>query len=285
MLSKILNKVFGKTAPKNPVYCIIDVETANPQKDVCQLGWCIVYDDDSVKSGSTFVKPASPIQKKFTAIHGITNNDVKGAPTIDKAFKWLATRIGNVPVIAHNMEFDSSAIIDSYSRAGKYFDYNVTWRDSLWVFRVKEHGAINNKLSTLASHYGYRYQAHDAEQDCLALHHVMIASGFIDDILSSSITRPDEPDKEPVMIWPFKEDALKDMIICFTGAISTPRDKCMDNVLRMGGRVTKTVTKKTTHLVTGRQQHEALVSNSQLKAIEYGIPQITEVELIEMIKG
>jgi len=67
----------------------VDPETCNP----CELGVVAFLDGEPVKSHSWLIKPPVPIPERATEIHGITNEMVEDAPTIEEVARefldWL----------------------------------------------------------------------------------------------------------------------------------------------------------------------------------------------------
>jgi len=72
--------------------CIFDLETTgtNVGKDrIVEICVLKVYPDASRESKTWLVNPEMPIPAESTAIHGISNEDIKDAPT----FKDIASKI------------------------------------------------------------------------------------------------------------------------------------------------------------------------------------------------
>ena len=69
---------------------------------------------------------------------------------------------------------------------------------------------------------------------------------------------------------------------CVTGSFERfkPREKAMDEVLRLGGRVTSSVTSKTTHLLAGGSAGSKLA-----RAQELGVTVVSEEEFLRLIEG
>ncbi len=69
---------------------------------------------------------------------------------------------------------------------------------------------------------------------------------------------------------------------CVTGSFERfkPREKATDEVLRLGGRVTSSVTSKTTHLLAG-----ASAGSKLARARELGVTVVTEEEFLRIVEG
>ncbi|MDY5585151.1 MAG: 3'-5' exonuclease [Arcanobacterium sp.] len=91
-------------------YAVIDLETTglNPSLDeileiaVIQLD----YELNTVAKWSTLIKPSGKVQG--TKIHGITDDDVKDAPSLTEVSQKLLSQIRGKILVAHNANFDSS---------------------------------------------------------------------------------------------------------------------------------------------------------------------------------
>ncbi|KAI5179524.1 hypothetical protein PAEPH01_2685, partial [Pancytospora epiphaga] len=74
---------------------------------------------------------------------------------------------------------------------------------------------------------------------------------------------------------------LKNRVFVFTGEMSMPRDEACNLVVALGGRTTKAVSGKTTHLVVGSEPGESKVS----KAKELEVKIIDADAFFKMIDG
>src|SRR5574344_2107288 len=64
----------------------------------------------------TLINPEQHIRKSSMAIHGITPEMVKDAPTEAEAMPKIAEFIGDYPIVAHNAVFDYSFLNEAYLR-------------------------------------------------------------------------------------------------------------------------------------------------------------------------
>jgi DNA polymerase III alpha subunit (gram-positive type) len=58
----------------------------------------------------TLVDPGRPIPRASTAIHGITDEAVRGAPALDRVLPEAAEVIGDAVVVGHNVGFDLAVL-------------------------------------------------------------------------------------------------------------------------------------------------------------------------------
>ena len=129
-------------------YVVIDTETTglNPEKgdEIIEIAAVYIINDHIYQENafSTLINPNKKIPKKITDITGITDDMVKGCPTIDKIIPQFIDYIGNSPLIFHNAPFDlafinkallntgrnplTNRIIDTLEISREVFDENVS---------------------------------------------------------------------------------------------------------------------------------------------------------------
>ena len=64
----------------------------------------------------TLINPEQHIRKSSIAVHGITEEDVKDAPTEAEVMPMILDFIGDYPIVAHNAIFDYSFINEASIR-------------------------------------------------------------------------------------------------------------------------------------------------------------------------
>lgn len=150
-------------------FTAIDVETTgfSPASDkIIELGAVRYRDGKAVDSFKSYVNPEKRITKKITDVTGITNEDVADAPIIDDILSDYLDFVGNDVVLGHNVHFDMNFINNACFKAyGTTFDNDFV--DTLWIAK-KVLKLDNNKLCTIADHYGITYDAHRAATDAEA---------------------------------------------------------------------------------------------------------------------
>jgi len=151
---------------------IVDVETTGTDSDadqVIELGVVVFeYGAETGQIGpvvgrySGLEDPGRPIPPETTAIHGITDEMVKGQRLDEAAIAQLLQGVG--VVIAHKADFDRpflEARLPLFAR----LHWGCSMRDVPW----KEHGYSSSALEFLGYRAGFFYDAHRAGTDCLAL--------------------------------------------------------------------------------------------------------------------
>jgi DNA polymerase-3 subunit epsilon len=110
--------------------------------------------------------PGFPIPPESTAIHGITDAMVAGQKIDDARVEELLKQAGLV--IAHNARFDRG-FLEARLPVFAGLPWACSWQEVPW----SDAGIESSKLEYLAYRYGFFYEGHRAEIDCLALLEVL----------------------------------------------------------------------------------------------------------------
>jgi DNA polymerase III, epsilon subunit and related 3''-5'' exonucleases len=112
---------------KIPV-CIFDLETTgvNISSDrIIEIAVIKVFPNGEVVRKSNLVNPTVTILPESTAIHGISNEDVKDKPTFKELAKDYAKLFEGADMAGFNiMKFDVPMLVEEFLRAGVEFDYS-----------------------------------------------------------------------------------------------------------------------------------------------------------------
>ncbi|HAA45798.1 MAG: DNA polymerase III subunit epsilon [Halomonas sp. 54_146] len=116
---------------------------------VISLGACRVVNARLLASEAfdQKVDPKRPIPPASTAIHGLTDADVIGAPPLDIVLTRFRDYVGEAVLLAHNAAFDLLAI----SHKGVVFDIPVI--DTLLISRALDEALDGHDLDSLAKRY------------------------------------------------------------------------------------------------------------------------------------
>lgn len=93
-------------------FLILDTETTGLGEDaeVVEIG---VIDKNGKVVFEQLIKPSKPIPEEATAIHGITNEDVKDAPVFDEVLPIFIELLSNKKIIAYNSKYDNRVLVAS----------------------------------------------------------------------------------------------------------------------------------------------------------------------------
>ena len=112
---------------RNPLV-FFDLETTgiNIVKDrIVEISYVKVFPNGKEETKTRRVNPGMPIPPESTAIHGITDEDVKDCPTFKEIAKSLATQIEGCDLAGYNSNrFDIPMLAEEFLRAGVDIDLN-----------------------------------------------------------------------------------------------------------------------------------------------------------------
>lgn len=261
-------------------FTAIDFETANSfQGSPCAVGVVKIRGGRPVAQHHVLIRPPE-VAGHFTAfntsIHGITADDVRGAPAWRDVLAWLVDFIGGDVVVAHNASFDIGVIRYACMADG------IEWPELRFLCTlVVSHRALSlasYALPFVAESCGFPVDNHhnalaDAEtvvrivsdlarqaevvtlEDLAAAHHIRIGTMTAGQYRGSvAINRSGQdrlvvaqanPDADP-------EGYLYGRVVVFTGVLlSMTRQTAWDEVVHNGGFPAKNPTKKTSVVVAG----------------------------------
>ncbi|MGI6237355.1 MAG: exonuclease domain-containing protein [Candidatus Excrementavichristensenella sp.] len=139
-------------------YVVLALETTglDSKKDrIIEIGAIKVRRYRSPETFSTYVNPGMPIDPAATAIHGITDAMVAGAPTERDAIGRLVDFIGNIPYIAaHDAPLNTDFLVEACLRCDEYL-HCLTF-DALSFCRNTFPDLANYALETIAQKFGVR---------------------------------------------------------------------------------------------------------------------------------
>lgn len=104
-----------------------DLETTHTNKDIArivELGIEIMKPGEPTKEYRTYVNPGISIPPSATAIHHITDEMVKDAPTFKQLAPNLLKGFTGADLAGFNVRFDVGIIAAEFTRAGYTWDYN-----------------------------------------------------------------------------------------------------------------------------------------------------------------
>jgi DNA polymerase III subunit epsilon len=154
-------------------YVAFDVETATKDpSSVCAIGLAMIDGRRVVERSSYLIRPPKP-DFEYTWIHGIGANDLREKPSFHELWPRLKQYFENRFVIAHNADFDVSAlrhVLDRYSISRPTLCYLCTRRlaKRLWP------GLDSYGLARIAIHLGVDFTHHDPAEDAFACAHIAL---------------------------------------------------------------------------------------------------------------
>ena len=157
---------------------VIDLETTgtNVATDrIIEIAIIKVMPDRSVQNKVKRINPGMPIPAVTTAIHGITDDDVKDAPLFKQVANEYRQFLENCDIAGYNSNrFDIPMLVEEFLRAGLTFDVNNRrFIDVQKIFHLME-------KRTLGAAYRFYcdkdlVNAHSAEADAVATFEILEA--------------------------------------------------------------------------------------------------------------
>lgn len=140
-------------------FIALDFETANGNAaSVCSVGMVKVIDHMMTETFYTVVNPETYFSNGNIAVHGITADDVKDAPTFREVYPHMLDFIDGLPVVAHFAQFDMKVLYASIERYGfeiptlRYFCSCIMARRT-----VKNH---SYSLKNMMTYYDLDFHGH-----------------------------------------------------------------------------------------------------------------------------
>lgn len=156
-------------------FVALDVETANGAfGSICQVGVVRFRDGIAVEESVWLCRPPEGLDEfddGNIAVHGITAEDVADSPRIGEILGEVRDFIGDEPIVAHNAQFDATALRDAARASGaKTFDDSPQlFGCSLALARHSRLDVKNHRLPTVSSFLGVELSRHhDALADAYA---------------------------------------------------------------------------------------------------------------------
>jgi DNA polymerase III epsilon subunit-like protein len=269
-------------------FVAIDFETANYFRgSACSVGLAHVENGVVVSTRSQLI-----YQDEFAdfhvGLHGITPDDVAGAPTFAEVWPDILDSIGELPVVAHNAAFDTGVIRDALVDCDMAWP-NLTYACTLALSR-RTYDLPSYRLTFVADAAGIPFdsgQHHRADKDAELAALVMLEIARVHGVDNLEDLRrklglrfgrlsPDDwrgltsvPHRQQV-VFPVNTDAdprnpLYGLGFSFTGSLGSMfRNDAKAAVAAFGGIPLKSVNKKTDLLVYGYQDATVLAPGAEI---------------------
>lgn len=158
-------------------FICLDLETTglNPKTDkIIEIG--AVRIENGVETGTfeTFVNPGRLLEERIASLTGITDEDLKDAPSIADVLPQFIEFTKGLPLLGHSILFDFSFIKKAAVNQKVIFEREGV--DTLKIARKYLTELPHRSLGYLCEHYGIEHQAHRALQDVRAtirLHEIL----------------------------------------------------------------------------------------------------------------
>ncbi|MDX1657534.1 MAG: DEDD exonuclease domain-containing protein [Nitriliruptorales bacterium] len=136
-------------------FVVVDLETTGlraASDRITEIGAVKVQRGEVLGELQTLVHPGRPIPPKITAVTGITDHMVSGAPPVGSVLPMFLEFLGDAVLVAHNARFDTSFLSAALERHG-YPRLRCQVIDTARLARrVLKDEVRNVRLATLARH-------------------------------------------------------------------------------------------------------------------------------------
>lgn len=297
-------------------FAAMDFETATAQRSsACSIGLAIVRDGQLTETFSSLIRPPEgKVSPRHAAIHGITDKDLAGAPSMKDVWATVQPMLEGLPIVCHNAQFDIRVLISSLGvhgcQPGSFH--------SLCTYELAKHvlpGLENHKLPMLAGLFGIPLDHHDPVSDavaCATLAPILLRILNVTDIqevlthwLESPGPSPDayeDDDEEFSSVAAGVPQAggepfvFHGMNMVFTGEMQAmSREKAEQLAASLGATIGKSVSRQTQYVVVGDRLFEAYQRTGHatgklskaVKLIEGGsmLMIISETEFVSALKA
>lgn len=279
-------------------YAVVDVETSglSPESDRVLSVAVLATDRDGNVQDRFATLVNADCDPGPTWVHGLTLDRLRGAPRYadvrDRLHGLLDSRI----LVAHNAQFDHTFLFHESRRTG--VELPTTHRlCTVALARRLELPVPDYRLATLAAHWNLAQgRLHDAEQDALVLHQVLLRSireaaqfGVPLPVLAChgrgdaghvTRVRPRTSRFANPETWRLGDPLRQGMKLAITGPTRTPREALKARLESAGLHVTGSVSSQTRLLVTNDGQ---TTSGKMRAARQHGTAVCDESALLRLM--
>ena len=167
--------VYGECSSRlNGEFVVFDIETTGLSVANCgitEIGAVKIADGEITDRFNILINPEMPIPENIVELTGITEEMVKDAPVIAEALPQFLDFIGDLPLIAHNANFDTSFIRAAAEKL--HLPFQNPYLDTVALSRYANPDLKKHKLDILAEHYNLGdFNHHRACDDAEMLAHI-----------------------------------------------------------------------------------------------------------------
>ena len=131
---------------------------------IIELGAVKIVGGEIVEKFSSFVACKERLSKEIIDLTGIKDEDLVGAPEVDKVLADFFKFTDGAKLVGHNVMFDYRFVSYYGEQNGYMFDKKLY--DTLHLAQDVLRGQLANyKLNTVADHYGFTFSHHRAFDD------------------------------------------------------------------------------------------------------------------------
>jgi DNA polymerase III epsilon subunit family exonuclease len=161
-----------ETAPPDHPLIILDTETTgldHKTEKMIEIAAVKVLNGEVLDTFSALIKPSVPIRYSSFLIHGISEEMLKDAPSVEEVLPQFLEFVGDLPYVAHNAIFDYSFINEATKAlyGNRFKNQRI---DTFEMFRSVFPEMPSHSLSALLDRFGFESHVnHRALDDAMAL--------------------------------------------------------------------------------------------------------------------
>jgi len=163
-LTSAQREALHKRYPKGVVALDLETTGLSPLVDRMIEISLIKWHSAKTEIFTSFIDPEMEIPEASIAIHGITNEMIQGAPSVESVLKKYRDFVGDLPLIAHNAKFDLGFLIFNLHRYQMNFGENDVYC-SCQGAKEAFPALTNYKLSTITKELAIKLESHHRAQD------------------------------------------------------------------------------------------------------------------------
>ncbi len=156
-------------APLDTEYVAFDLETTGlyARRDkIIEIGAVRMRNGKLIDRYQTFVAPGRKLEKRTTELTGITDDMLKGAPSIEQVLPEFLKFVGDSILVAHNADFDTTFLQWACRKQG--IEYNLTSVDTWTISQNLLTQLSRFSLDVVAKHFELDdFNHHRAGDDAL----------------------------------------------------------------------------------------------------------------------
>lgn len=165
-------------------FTVLDLETTglNPKTDkIIEVGAVKVRDGVITETFETFVNPGRKLEERIISLTGITDADLKDAPSIEEILPQLIAFIGDDILVGHRILFDYSFV--KKAAVNLKLSFEKQGIDTLKIARKFLPELESRRLPFLCDYYKIPLNAHRAVSDAqgAAALYLKLAAEFPDE--------------------------------------------------------------------------------------------------------
>lgn len=181
---------------KDKTFVVIDIETTglNNNPDVGEVNRIIEVGAVKIEKGKITEKFASfctcpiPLPQEIVALTGISNEDLKNAPSVKDVLRSLRDFCKDCEIVGYNVSFDLG-FLNYYGKKYKIW-FKDAYADTLAMSRQLLRNKVKNyRLATVAEHFKLKFKGQRALSDALVTAKIFLKLYNLQEIQEKKITR------------------------------------------------------------------------------------------------